>query len=111
MWYSIIFVHGLGSNPDTTWQARKRSIELGSDRERGVCWVTDYLPEDLSAIVGQGVRLFFYNHDSFWKQDAVQTRLSDLSNALLNRISSTIKTTNEVSTSITLLKLACLLVS
>ncbi|KAL8909884.1 MAG: hypothetical protein Q9171_004797 [Xanthocarpia ochracea] len=60
----IIFVHGLGSNPDTTWGLRD-----------GQCWVSDFLPQDIPVSFRKDIRIFFYNYDSYWKRDAVQARL------------------------------------
>ncbi|KAI9789841.1 MAG: hypothetical protein M1816_005758 [Peltula sp. TS41687] len=92
----IIFVHGLGSNPDTTWLARKTKTKLEATHdEEYVCWVSDILPEDIPAAVRQDIRVFFYNHDSFWQRDAVQTRLSNLGRGFLHRIRAKIRQTEE----------------
>ncbi|KAK4193989.1 hypothetical protein QBC40DRAFT_344403 [Triangularia verruculosa] len=88
----VIFVHGLGSNPDTTWQAVRRaeaadtSEEAAPANERSVNWVSDFLPEDLPPAVRRDVRMFFYNYDSYWKRDAVHTRLTHHGNELLEHI-------------------------
>jgi hypothetical protein len=82
---SIIFVHGLGSNPDTTWGPRD-----------GRCWVSDFLPEDIPAAFHRETRIFFYNYDSYWKRDAVQARLWSLGKSLLDRITSEIRGTEQV---------------
>ncbi|RYP91980.1 hypothetical protein DL770_001901 [Monosporascus sp. CRB-9-2] len=96
----IIFVHGLGSNPDTTWGARKlqqtamgpaQTIPDGVTRR---CWVEDFLPEDIPESQRQHVRVFFYNYDTSWKRDAVQTRLQNIRNDLLTRLLG-IRTTKE----------------
>ncbi|KAK4667919.1 LOW QUALITY PROTEIN: uncharacterized protein QC764_0111100 [Podospora pseudoanserina] len=89
----IIFVHGLGSNPDSTWRATKHATrqattadipeEAVTDNEQFVNWVSDFLPSDLFR---RDVRLFFYNYDSYWKRDAVHTRLTNLGNELLEHI-------------------------
>lgn len=76
-----MFVHGLGSNPDTTWTAKAP----GSSKDK-VCWVTDFLPEDIPPHKRDNVRLYFYNYDSFWKKDAVQTQLSDLGKDMLQKL-------------------------
>ncbi len=102
---SIIFVHGLGSNPDTTWRARKDPIkppesqpdpESRSGHQEYICWITDFLPEDIDAASRQKIRVFFYNHDSYWQRDAAQDRLWNLGNNLLHHISSRIRRTEEV---------------
>lgn len=81
---SIIFVHGLGSNPDTTWGPK------------GTSWVSDFLPQDIPAVFHKDVRIFFYNYDSYWKRDAVQARLWSLGKSLLDHISSEIRGKEEV---------------
>ncbi|KJZ69751.1 hypothetical protein HIM_10862 [Hirsutella minnesotensis 3608] len=88
----IVFVHGLGSNPDTTWLARRPAttpVPLNttlSDSEQYVNWVSDFLPNDLPPAIRRNARLFFYNYDSYWKRDAVYTRLPNLGSDLLERI-------------------------
>lgn len=101
---SIIFVHGLGSNPDTTWRARKPTTTpnvpeeaLPDISERYVTWVSDFLPGDLLPATRRDVRMFFYNYDSYWKRDALYTRLSVLGNGLLEHISGEIRLSEEVS--------------
>lgn len=78
---SIIFVHGLGSNPDTTWGLKDAN------------WVSDFLPQDIPTTLRDDVRIFFYNYDSYWKRDALQVRLSDLGKSLLAHITSKIRIT------------------
>jgi hypothetical protein len=99
-------VHGLGSNPDTTWRARKKvpasatcthpraPHNIGEDDY--VCWVTDFLHNDLPPASRRRSRLFFYNHDSYWQRDAVQTRLRNLGQNLLHHINTVIRGTEEV---------------
>ena len=103
---SIIFVHGLGSNPDTTWRAEKTATKPEHERsppdsvtssKEYVCWVTDFLPQDIRSVAPEDVRVFFYNHDSFWQRDAVQTRLWSLGHNMFSRISIEIRRTEEVS--------------
>ena len=81
---SIIFVHGLGSNPDTTWGLKDKN------------WVNHFLPEDIPVEAQNDIRIFFYNYDSYWKRDAVQTRLWRLGKGLLDRIGSEIRATEDV---------------
>lgn len=102
---SIIFVHGLGSNPDTTWRATKPATatdkpeEAATDSERFVNWVSDFLPGDILPAAGSSdVRIFFYNYDSYWKRDALYTRLTHLGNELLEHINGEIHTSETVST-------------
>ncbi|KAK3898990.1 hypothetical protein C8A05DRAFT_37396, partial [Staphylotrichum tortipilum] len=93
----IVFVHGLGSNPDTTWHAVRRaeathtSEEAALDNERFVNWVRDFLPDDLPTAIRKDVRMFFYNYDSYWKRDAVHTRLAHHGNELLEHIDGEIR--------------------
>lgn len=100
---SIIFVHGLGSNPDTTWRARRPVTtddaldEALSDSKRYVTWISDFLPDDLPSTARRDVRMFFYNYDSYWKRDAVQTRLWNLGNSLLEHINGEIRLSERVS--------------
>ncbi|KAK3937548.1 hypothetical protein QBC46DRAFT_460804 [Diplogelasinospora grovesii] len=88
----IVFVHGLGSNPDTTWRATRPAPtpdapeDARPDSERYVTWVSDFLPDDLPPAIRDDVRLFFYNYDSYWKRDALHTRLFNLGHALLEQI-------------------------
>lgn len=68
---SIIFVHGLGSNPDTTWRARRSTNtshpieETRPNSEKYVNWVSDFLPSDIPPEVRKDARIFFYNYDSY----------------------------------------------
>ncbi|KAJ5902856.1 hypothetical protein N7495_003384 [Penicillium taxi] len=70
----IIFVHSLGSNPNTTWRART-SINTPDRTE----------PRQPNKI-RKDARIFFYNYDSYWKRDAVYTRLTSVGNSLLEHI-------------------------
>ncbi|CAG8018098.1 unnamed protein product [Penicillium salamii] len=84
----IIFVHGLGSNPDTCWQAKSTTKTSGSTEDEHVNWVSDFLPHDLPREIREDVRIFFYNYESYWMRDAVHTRLSTIANGLLEHIDS-----------------------
>lgn len=88
---SVIFVHGLGANPDTTWTATLPNNEPGSKAERAnesrrICWVRDLWVNDIPAEVRRKTRVFFYNHDSGWQRDGVQGRLSTLASRLLHEL-------------------------
>ena len=91
----IIFVHGLGSQPDSTWRSEKRvaalALQNGKQRQQmeHVYWVNDYLVSDLASNGHRGIRLFYYNYDSAYYRDASEKRLRDLGCQLLSRISST----------------------
>src|SRR5438034_5519632 len=90
--HSVIFVHGLGSNPDKAWIAPKGL--MGNKIQ--VNWITDFLPFDLRPEILQRVRLFFYNYDSYWMRDALETRLWSLGDKLLSHVSSVARTSVEV---------------
>ena len=89
---SIIFVHGLGSNPDTTWRAKystnisEAPAKSQPRNKRYACWITDFLPYDIPSSFPGDIRLFFYNYDSYWANDAVDTRLMKLGNEFLGHI-------------------------
>src|SRR5256885_13089586 len=103
--YSLIFVHGLGSNPNTTWCATRKfnevkATEKGTENSQNsipqqVCWIRDFLPYDIPETSRQSTRVFFYSHDTKWLLDAVDTRLAILGRNMLHRISSEIRTTKE----------------
>jgi hypothetical protein len=40
----------------------------------------------LPAVIQQNIRIFYYNYDSYWKRDAVHTRLPNLGDELLEHI-------------------------
>ena len=83
---SLIFVHGLGSNPDTTWLSRNQSHPCAApdivDRvsctllhgTEHVNWVTDLFYHDLSPSLQINSRAFFYNYDSYWMRDGIEER-------------------------------------
>lgn len=85
-------MHGLGSNPDTTWQAR-RATDSG---EEDVTWVSDFLPDDLHHLEAGDIRLYFFNFESFWKRDAVQVRLATIGNDFLEHMANSIRRSQEV---------------
>lgn len=98
--HSIIFVHGLGANPDTTWSAPKTHDATAPGPRDGVWpsvnWVTDYLPYDLPAHILPYTRLFFYNYDSYWLRDAIEARLWAMGEKLVSQISLQIRRSDEV---------------
>lgn len=98
----VIFVHGLGSQPDWTWGAEKkregkgggdaaattkRNGNHGMPRKEYVYWVKEFLIPDLAFRGVRGVRFFYYNYDSTYHRDASEKRLHDLGGQLLARIS------------------------
>jgi hypothetical protein len=95
---SIVLVHGLGSNPDTTWLAEAPESSVNSDASGlpndastsgakvYVNWVTDFLVHDLDCAHRSTTRVFFFNYDSYWKRDALETRLSSMADKLLSNL-------------------------
>ncbi|KAK1976079.1 hypothetical protein LZ30DRAFT_324763 [Colletotrichum cereale] len=82
----LVFVHGLGSNPDTTWRAKASQHDGASpDTKRFVNWVSDFLPDDLQT-AQRNIRTFFYNYDTYWQRDAVDSRLQTLGNEFLEEL-------------------------
>ena len=49
-------------------------------------WVSEFLPDDLPPNSRKDTRVYFYNFDSYWKRDAVRTRLKTLGNGLLEHV-------------------------
>ena len=78
-------------------EAADASEEAAPDNERLVNWVRDFLPEDLPTAIRRDVRMFFYNYDSYWKRDAVHTRLAHHGNELLEHINGEIRVSEAVS--------------
>lgn len=60
-------------------------------------WVSDFIPNDLPPEFRKSVRMFFYNYDSYWKRDAVYTRLASVANNLLEHIDGQIRRSKDVS--------------
>jgi len=59
-------------------------------------WVADFLPYDLPPETVPGLRLYFYNYDSYWLKDAIETRLWNLGEGLLSKVASHIRRTKAV---------------
>ncbi len=59
-------------------------------------WVSDFLPDDFPPPIRKNVRVYFYNYDSYWKRDALQTRLANLGNELLEHVNGEIRTSQRV---------------
>lgn len=60
-------------------------------------WVKDFLPSDLPLGIRKDALIFFYNYDSYWKKDAVYTRLPTIGNNLLEHIDGQIRRSKDVS--------------
>jgi hypothetical protein len=93
-----VLIHGLGSNFDTTWLAEAPEGSIASDASGHlndasmagangkVNWVTDFLVNDLDRAHRPTARVFFFNYDSYWKRDALKTRLCNIANKLLSSL-------------------------
>jgi hypothetical protein len=79
-------------------QAETTSNEEGtaSNKEEYICWVEDFLSQDIPSALRRNIRVFFFNHDSYWKRDAIPTRLRSLGEKLLNCLRTEIRSTEEV---------------
>lgn len=66
----MIFVHGLGSNPDSTWLMQDHNLPGNTS----VNWITDLFHEDLKdhPDLQLSTRVFFYNYESYWRRDSVK---------------------------------------
>ena len=75
---SIVFVHGLGAFPDTTWQKRPQQSDGGIVSGQKTSWIRDLLQQDLPE-----ARLLFFDYDSTVHNDAPQKDLQDIGTELL----------------------------
>ena len=85
---SIIAVHGLASNPKTTWESRKHSEDTCiHDRQikrppdapiTKPMWLRDFLPEE-----GLDARIMAFNHNTAWEANALSKSLQDYGDDLL----------------------------
>ena len=75
---SIIFVHGLGAFPDTTWQKRPEQTAQDTASDLHISWIRDLFAQDL-----REARLMFFNYDSSTYNDAPQKDLHDIGRELL----------------------------
>lgn len=71
---SIVYVHGLDSNPQTTTESRS---------SEKVSWVRDLLPKD-----DLNCRIMAFNHDTRWKSNALSKSLKDLGDDLIHALAS-----------------------
>lgn len=83
---SVVFVHGLASNPATTWTAR---AERSNNTER-VDWITKFLAPDLCANlqIKERLRMFYFNYESTWMYNASDARLREFGMTLRQELSS-----------------------
>ncbi|KAH6705334.1 hypothetical protein BKA61DRAFT_147868 [Leptodontidium sp. MPI-SDFR-AT-0119] len=87
----IVFVHGLGSNPDTTWQGTTAPTPRNDSHDRRsnavksspVDWIIHLLPQDLQPQNLKSSQLFYFNYDSYWFRDALESQIDDLADKLI----------------------------
>jgi hypothetical protein len=88
--FTIIWVHGLGSNPDTTWLGNTlRGVQDSRPTlppELRVNWIEDLLFPDLVALSKTAIEMFHYNYESYWLRDSVQQRLPRMAEDMLMHI-------------------------
>lgn len=89
---AIIWVHGLGSNPDTTWQGRQHLPQAGPP----VNWIEDFLFPDMLRSSSCDIEMFHYNYESYWQRDSIQQRLPRMAQDLLYHLSQYLKSKSNV---------------
>jgi hypothetical protein len=104
---SIIFIHGLGANPDSTWGGKRPQLNHRDDGNvnnhketnemKPVNWVRDFFWKDLPQEWQDNTRLFFFNHDTWWEKDALYDGLDEVATKFLEGIHKKFKTTDNVS--------------
>jgi hypothetical protein len=96
---SVVLLHGLGSHPDTAWSAKVDLDHVSgnpTETNRLVCWVTDFLPQDIPIDMRPNIRLFFYNYDTYYMRDAVHTTIENAAQNFLGHLNS-VRQTDTVS--------------
>ena len=85
---SIVFVHGLASNPDTTW--------CGTGPSGKVNWIKDFLAPDLAdAAPEQAIELWQYNYNSFWWRQASHYSLTEYGTDLCEALETLVSQTSD----------------
>jgi hypothetical protein len=82
---SIVAVHGLGSNPHTTWLPRSEDGSSQINPTTKPMWLRDILPQDLQSR-GFRVRVLAFNHNTRWKVNALSKSLQDYAEDLLRKL-------------------------
>ncbi|KAF8503946.1 hypothetical protein BU17DRAFT_101606 [Hysterangium stoloniferum] len=95
----IVAVHGLASNPETTWETRKpsqvaavlmvlspflashRSLKLLPSESPQSSWLCDLLPNDIP-----DARIMIFSHNTAWKENALSKSLYDHGSDLLRTL-------------------------
>ena len=76
--YSVVFVHELGSFPDSTWVKRKFDKAGELDSHEQISWVRDLLPKSLPLAL-----FLYFNYDSTTYNDVPLKTLEDIADDLL----------------------------
>ncbi|OCL09943.1 hypothetical protein AOQ84DRAFT_290259 [Glonium stellatum] len=85
----IIAIHGLASNPETTWESREKPQNTDS---KPPLWLCDFLPhENLNA------RVIAFNHNTAWEANALSKSLHEYGDDLLRALRRIRQTTEEMS--------------
>jgi hypothetical protein len=92
---SIIFVHGLGSDPIKSWSIVPKPVaddaHILNSNKRSVNWVQDFLAKDLKKWrpdAHRSVRAYWYGYNSSWMLDAPVVTVRSLAKGLLAAIAS-----------------------
>lgn len=77
---SIVAVHGLGSNPKSTWNSYKHPEETDSQENlvQKHMWLRDRLPNDIPE-----ARVMTFNHNTSWQANALSKSLNQHGRDLL----------------------------
>lgn len=79
---SIVAVHGLASDPLTTWRAYPETKGHDDGSNNAPMWLKDFLPHE----DGIKIRVFAFNHNTAWKYDALTKSLRDHGEDLLSAL-------------------------
>ena len=64
--------------------------------QRDICWVSEFLADDITPEHKKRIRVYFFNYDSYWKRDAIQAQLNHFGKDLLARLNTEVRKTDEV---------------
>ena len=87
---SIVIVHGLASDPFTTWSPRKakQSPETSSELAKSPeseSWVADWLPQELERRRLRS-RIMIFKHNSAWTANSLSKSLEDHGDDLIQAL-------------------------
>lgn len=96
---SLIFVHGLGSNPDTTWSAKPTASSgdafppsrMNGDSVPRENWVTELFLPSIPDELSKSTSVYFFNYNSYWVRDALVFRTKHISDDLLGHLAVSLK--------------------